>query len=346
MARAHRIGQKKVVNIYRLVSKNTIDEEIIERAKRKMVIEYCIIKQMDTSGESVLLKKKRNTATATGMSREELEVVLKFGAQNLFKQHDEKAANGITKLEEMNLDDILARAEHNEEGVDPDDLGADGGAAFLEQWKVEDVGVSKLGWGDIIPEADQFKALQEAEAEREKLLLAGGRKRVAAGSVTTYSNEGSVAGKVTEKVVKKPKKRTVKRKVDSDAPLSEKGLRNLHLSITRFGDTETRYERILEDAELDGKSSDVVLGASEDLFDAAYAAVCKAMKDSGEEVGDDSTDPSMRRMAERYSCDLPPKAKMIFADSGPLKQFNCTRLLVHCCEIRALTSRYIIIIDG
>jgi chromodomain-helicase-DNA-binding protein 1 len=147
MARAHRIGQKKVVNIYRLVSKDTIDEEIIERAKRKMVIEYCIIKQMDTSGESVLLKKKKNaTATTTGMSREELEVVLKFGAQNLFKQHDEKAASAMTKMEEMNLDDILARAEHNTDAPDPEDMGADGGAAFLEQWKVEDVGVSKLGW--------------------------------------------------------------------------------------------------------------------------------------------------------------------------------------------------------
>jgi chromodomain-helicase-DNA-binding protein 1 len=85
-----RIGQKNVVNIYRLVSKDTIDEEIIERAKRKMVIEYCIIKQMDTSGESVMVKRKKNAAaTTSGMSREELEVVLKFGVQNLFKKHDE-----------------------------------------------------------------------------------------------------------------------------------------------------------------------------------------------------------------------------------------------------------------
>jgi chromodomain-helicase-DNA-binding protein 1 len=147
MARAHRIGQKNVVNIYRLVSKDTIDEEIIERAKRKMVIEYCIIKQMDTSGESVMVKQKKNAAaTTSGMSREELEVVLKFGAQNLFKKHDENVKSAETKMEEMNLDDILARAEHNNDGGDPEDMGADGGAAFLEQWKVEDIGVSKLGW--------------------------------------------------------------------------------------------------------------------------------------------------------------------------------------------------------
>lgn len=142
MARAHRIGQKKTVNIYRLVSKDTIEEEIIERAKRKMVIEYCIIKQMDTSGESVLSK---TTASNTGMSKEELEIVLKFGAQNLFKQHDERVAGAATRLDEMNLDDILARAEHTSTPSDAD-LGADGGAAFLEQWKVADVGVGGLSW--------------------------------------------------------------------------------------------------------------------------------------------------------------------------------------------------------
>lgn len=40
MARAHRIGQKAHVNVYRLVSKDTMEEDILERAKRKMVLEY------------------------------------------------------------------------------------------------------------------------------------------------------------------------------------------------------------------------------------------------------------------------------------------------------------------
>jgi hypothetical protein len=41
MARAHRIGQKRTVNVYRFVSKDTIEEDVLERAKRKMVLEYC-----------------------------------------------------------------------------------------------------------------------------------------------------------------------------------------------------------------------------------------------------------------------------------------------------------------
>lgn len=40
MARAHRIGQTRHVNIYRFVTKGTIEEDILERAKRKMILEY------------------------------------------------------------------------------------------------------------------------------------------------------------------------------------------------------------------------------------------------------------------------------------------------------------------
>jgi chromodomain-helicase-DNA-binding protein 1 len=40
MARAHRIGQKSHVSVYRLVSKDTMEEDVLERAKKKMVLEY------------------------------------------------------------------------------------------------------------------------------------------------------------------------------------------------------------------------------------------------------------------------------------------------------------------
>lgn len=37
MSRAHRIGQQEVVNIYRFVMSKSVEEDILERAKRKMV---------------------------------------------------------------------------------------------------------------------------------------------------------------------------------------------------------------------------------------------------------------------------------------------------------------------
>src|ERR1700691_4546315 len=39
-ARAHRIGQNSHVNFYRFVSKDTMEEDLLERAKKKMVLEY------------------------------------------------------------------------------------------------------------------------------------------------------------------------------------------------------------------------------------------------------------------------------------------------------------------
>ncbi|KAJ8953271.1 hypothetical protein NQ318_015853 [Aromia moschata] len=50
-ARAHRIGQKNQVNIYRLVARS-VEEEIVERAKQKMVLDHLVIQRMDTTGRT------------------------------------------------------------------------------------------------------------------------------------------------------------------------------------------------------------------------------------------------------------------------------------------------------
>jgi SNF2 family DNA or RNA helicase len=37
MSRAHRIGQQEVVNIYRFVTSKSVEEDILDSAKKKMV---------------------------------------------------------------------------------------------------------------------------------------------------------------------------------------------------------------------------------------------------------------------------------------------------------------------
>merc|ERR1711892_1439518 len=93
-ARAHRIGQKKQVNIYRFVSAGSIEEEVIERAKKKMVLDHLVIQRMDTTGRTVL--KSGMDASAGGQdksgqpfSKDELNAILKFGAEELFKEDDD-----------------------------------------------------------------------------------------------------------------------------------------------------------------------------------------------------------------------------------------------------------------
>ncbi|KTF84689.1 hypothetical protein cypCar_00019102 [Cyprinus carpio] len=84
-ARAHRIGQKKQVNIYRLVTKGSVEEEIIERAKKKMVLDHLVIQRMDTTGKTVL-HTGAAPSSSTPFNKEELSAILKFGAEELFKE--------------------------------------------------------------------------------------------------------------------------------------------------------------------------------------------------------------------------------------------------------------------
>ncbi|XP_066973477.1 chromodomain-helicase-DNA-binding protein 1 isoform X4 [Macrobrachium rosenbergii] len=167
-ARAHRIGQKNQVNIYRLVTKNSIEENIIERAKQKMVLDHLVIQSMDTSGRTVFNKKMSNS-NSTPFNRDELNAILKFGAEELFKDDDENEEEPL-----CDIDEILKRAETRDEGPT---LAGD---ELLSAFKVasfnldEDEEVSKLesitdentkDWDEIIPE--DFRAKVEEE-ERQK----------------------------------------------------------------------------------------------------------------------------------------------------------------------------------
>jgi len=40
--------------VYRLVTKSSVEEDIIERAKKKMVLDHLVIQRMDTTGRTVL----------------------------------------------------------------------------------------------------------------------------------------------------------------------------------------------------------------------------------------------------------------------------------------------------
>lgn len=43
MDRAHRIGQKNHVNVYRIISKHTLEEKILERALMKLKFDYLLV---------------------------------------------------------------------------------------------------------------------------------------------------------------------------------------------------------------------------------------------------------------------------------------------------------------
>lgn len=66
--------------------KNSIEEDIVERAKQKMVLDHLVIQRMDTTGRTVLEKTNMVGGGSTmPFSKEDINSILKFGAEELFK---------------------------------------------------------------------------------------------------------------------------------------------------------------------------------------------------------------------------------------------------------------------
>lgn len=71
-----------------MVTKKSVEEEIVERAKQKMVLDHLVIQRMDTTGRTVLDKKNAGT-NSNPFNKEDLSAILKFGAEDLFKDEED-----------------------------------------------------------------------------------------------------------------------------------------------------------------------------------------------------------------------------------------------------------------
>ena len=65
MDRAHRIGQKKPVRVFRLVTDKTVEEKIVERAERKLFLDAMVIQQVSRRNRDEN-KLKRRCGKVTG----------------------------------------------------------------------------------------------------------------------------------------------------------------------------------------------------------------------------------------------------------------------------------------
>lgn len=235
MARAHRIGQKNHVMVYRFVSKDTVEEEVLERARKKMILEYAIISLGVTDNN----RNKKNEPSAG-----ELSEILKFGAGNMFKANDNQK-----KLEDLNLDDVL---NHAEDHITTPELGESnlGGEEFLKQFEVTDY-KADVDWDDIIP-AEELAKLKEEEKKRleeryvEEQMQMYSRRQATIKNMQNPNGSNYYEGGEEDEDERRLNKR---RKAEYNR-IGEKEIRAIYRSVLKYGDLTNRWQELIADGTL------------------------------------------------------------------------------------------------
>lgn len=163
MARAHRMGQTKSVMIYRLVTRGSIEEKILERAKKKLILDHLVIQRMDTSRNADSNGAGASKQGAAMFSRAELAKIVQFGAEDLFSQVDDEA--NTKSLADLDIDEILSRADAEapaQEDAAEEARKNDATEAFLGAFKVANFSSSA---GDVPSDDDDDGAAANSDDE-------------------------------------------------------------------------------------------------------------------------------------------------------------------------------------
>ncbi|XP_063755463.1 LOW QUALITY PROTEIN: chromodomain-helicase-DNA-binding protein 4-like [Eleginops maclovinus] len=116
-SRAHRIGQNKKVMIYRFVTKASVEERITQVAKKKMMLTHLVVRP--------------GLGSKTGsMSKQELDDILKFGTEQLFKDElygslgenkNKEEDSSVIHYDDKAIDRLLDR---NQDATDDTELAS------------------------------------------------------------------------------------------------------------------------------------------------------------------------------------------------------------------------------
>jgi len=100
--RAHRIGQKREVVVYRFVTEGSVEEKIVERAARKLKVDHLIMQKG---------KFTHNEYNPGKMNSNEMASMIKYGAQEIILSEQD----GVIKDE--NIDNIIGHSLQKTEEI-------------------------------------------------------------------------------------------------------------------------------------------------------------------------------------------------------------------------------------
>ncbi|KAJ4265602.1 hypothetical protein NW762_004896 [Fusarium torreyae] len=176
LSRAHRIGQKKKVLCFQLMTTDSVEERIMQIGKKKMALDHALIESMDDDE----------------LAGDDLESILKHGAQALFNDDYEKKS---IHYDSAAVHALLNRTDDQETKADDgasfsyakvwsnDKSGFDSGLATEETSEPEALNSSV--WDRILAQREA-EAQRQAEANREVLGRGGRRRQLTPGRAINY----------------------------------------------------------------------------------------------------------------------------------------------------------------
>ncbi|KAI2621231.1 P-loop containing nucleoside triphosphate hydrolase protein [Hypoxylon sp. NC1633] len=332
MARAHRIGQKKPVTVYRLVSKETIEEEVLERARNKLLLEYLAIQAGVTDDGKAFREefKQKGLRMDEAKSADDIQWVLKMRSQKMFEQ-----SGNQERLEQLDIDSILENAEVTKTKVDDKMNLSTGGIDWDNFMQYTDVKVDDLNldWDQIIP-AEQLAAIKaEEEKKKEDEYLAKELEANAPRRAALKSSRPNGDSERAERIAKKREREQLKQErleeqramlSDPRRPLNEKETRNLIRAFMRYGFIEDRPDELLRDARLSDRDRDFIGEMLSDLVNLSRDAVEK----NNEEI---------RSQEQQSKKKLTKKdIKAVMFDFGEVKKINAETILDRPPQLRLL----------
>lgn len=142
LSRAHRIGQKKKVLCFQLVTRASAEERIVQIGRRKIALDHILIEQMD----------------AEDASEQDLQSILAYGAAELFGNDSE----ADIKYDSAAIDKLLDRSQI-EDTKAGDDQSAESQFSFARVW-------AHSGLEDALPAAVEAEVQAPDQGLWDKIL--------------------------------------------------------------------------------------------------------------------------------------------------------------------------------
>ena len=178
-ARCHRIGQTQMVKVYRLITRNTYESFMFEKASKKLGLDRAVLTKMRGANGSGNLNNNNSMSNedlrSTTTDKKEIEILLKFGAYAFLQDDTED------KYDEEDIDKILQRSSrvikssNDSEEFTPSSFSK---ASFVSEDAAHSAGVDLFDpdfWSKIMPEKNVIKeksqVMQEGPRTRKQSLI-------------------------------------------------------------------------------------------------------------------------------------------------------------------------------